>query len=176
MFLLVLLAKGWTITKNQITDKLALVVIMCVFFIAYICMIVWEYVGTDPASSLYEYENIPGIAIQVLRLLVLVWFLFCLRNSRLEESHPLKRRFYLVFGSFYTLWFLALPLIVVIASVLAQWTRFKIVASMYLCLNTLALLFLGYLLWPSRAQEIFAISKTDVLLGTGSSTSPYETL
>jgi len=174
MFLLLLLAKGWAITKTEVSDKKFLIVMVSAFLLAYITMFIWENVGQDPASTLYVYESAPGIIILVLRALTLLWFLFELRRTHLEEDNPEKRRFYIIFGISYTLWFLALPFIVLLAVLFAPWYRFKVVTGLFLCVNSIGFFGLAFLFWPSRATRFFSITKTDLLLGK--TTSPYETL
>jgi hypothetical protein len=137
-------------------------------------MFIWENVGRNPASTLYIYESAPGIALLVLRGLTLIWFLFSLKQSYSDEIHPEKKKFYLLFGQLFAIWFLVLPLIVIIASLLPSWYRLKVVIALYLIVNTLAFGTLGFLLWPSRATIYFSITKGDLLLGSPS--SPYESL
>jgi len=175
MMLLILLAQGWTITRFEIPHKRILLALIAVFLALYFSMFIWVNVGQDPASTVYSYGTVPGILIVCLRVLTLIWFGWSLRGSYLEESHPGKRRFYLLFGGIFTLWWIQLPLIVIIAGQLAEWVRQKTVMGMYLTTNSLAIAILAFLLWPSRAQEYFQIAKTDLLLGRSPS-SPYETL
>jgi len=137
-------------------------------------MFIWQNVGQDPASTLYVYESAPGIIILVLRALTLLWFLFELRRTLQEEENPDKRGFYISFGIGYTLWFLSLPFIVLLAVFFSPWYRFKVVTGLFLCANTLGLFGMAFLFWPSRASKFFNITKEDLLLGKSS--SPYETL
>jgi hypothetical protein len=105
----------------------------------------------------------------------MLYFLWTLRNTHLEESHPGKRRFYVVFGACYTAWFVALPFIVILAAAMPAWYRLKVTQGMYLTINALGIWGLMYLLWPSRATEYFQIQKADLLLG-GNQNTPYENL
>jgi len=175
MFLLILLATGWSITRNEIRYKGILLAILGVFLLLYVSMFIWQNVGLDPASTTYVYETVPGIIILCIRVLTMAWFLFCLRGSFLDESHPNKRRFYFVFGSIYTVWFLLLPLIVIISSVdTADWNKYRLVQGMYLTLNALGFGIMIFLFWPSKAAEYFQMTKSDTLLSP--SVSSYETL
>jgi len=175
MFLLILIAKGFAITKNDITDKRPLLILISIFLLSYLTMFIWENVGRNPASTLYIYESAPGIILLVLRVLTLCWFFWCLRQSYQQEVDSQKKRFYLLFGLLSTIWFLMLVLIVLTAAVVAAWYRLKVVTGMYLCMNTLGFAALAFLLWPSKASEYFQISRSDFLLSS-STTSPYESL
>jgi len=177
MFLLILLGKGYSVSKSEITERIPVIVVMSLFLVFYLSMFIWEYVSKN-TSVLYVYESAPGIIILVLRVAVLGWFLWNLRKSFVEETEPAKRTFYLRFGGFYTLYFLILPIIVIIASLLANWIRLKVVMSMYLTMNFLSTSVLVALFWPNRARDLFSFIKgaSGEGLLSGKSSSPYETL
>lgn len=175
VFLILLFAKGWTITNNELTGKKIFIGVLALFLLLYIILFIWQNVGQDPASTLYVYETIPGILILVLRGLTALLFIWWLRSTLFVELDPSKKRFYYIFAAFSLLWFFMLIFIVILAAILPAWTRFKIVTEFYLIDNFLALCFLGFILWPSRAQNYFQLGKTGLLL-EGSSNSPYERL
>jgi len=182
MFLLILIAKGWCITRSQISGQKLLLVIVSLFLIGYVSLFTWENVGRDHASSLYIYESIPGILLLVLRAFTMGWFLWELRITYIEEDNSEKRRFYLIFGTIYSIWFFMLIVIVVVAVILSAWDRAKVVIGMYLCMNCLGFCALAYLLWPSRITQFFQISQKGdllrefpLLLGTSHNT-PYDAL
>eukprot|EP01116_Phalansterium_solitarium_P011476 TRINITY_DN27167_c0_g1_i1.p1 TRINITY_DN27167_c0_g1~~TRINITY_DN27167_c0_g1_i1.p1 ORF type:complete len:420 (-),score=67.38 TRINITY_DN27167_c0_g1_i1:290-1549(-) len=178
LFLLLLIAKGWAITRHHITDKKVLIVGASLFLLAYLAMYILDEVAWDPAGSVYMYDSIPGIIVVCLRVLAMLWFLWSIRQSHLEESHPNKRRFYIIFGATYLVWFLMLPLVCALAAAMPPWERYKVVQSLYVTTNAAAIFVLQWLLWPSRAAEYFQISRSDLLVvssGFGAS-SPYETL
>eukprot|EP00163_Fabomonas_tropica_P019114 TRINITY_DN3358_c0_g1_i2.p1 TRINITY_DN3358_c0_g1~~TRINITY_DN3358_c0_g1_i2.p1 ORF type:complete len:328 (+),score=86.24 TRINITY_DN3358_c0_g1_i2:484-1467(+) len=170
MCLLILISKGWTISSPQLTDRRLLFIILSVFLFGYVALFIWETAGKDPASTNYVYESIPGIILLVLRMFTWMWFLWNLRHTFTHETHPDKRKFYLVFGLMYSLWFIALPVIVGVATVLDPWVRMKIIQALYLLFQTAGLTGLAYLLWPSRAHEYFKITAPDLLAGS----TPYD--
>jgi len=176
ILLFILLAKGFAISKSFITDKLHVIILIGITFLLYISMFIWGYAYKN-YGALYIYESAPGIIILILRVLTLGWFLWLLRKSHVEENHTHKKEFYIRLGIFCACWFLSLPFIVVIAAILSSWVRLKIVQTMYVSMNILALMVFSYLFWPSKLSEYFNV-KTDVLIGSGSSgvSSPYETL
>ena len=165
MLLLILISKGWTISSPRLTDRRALFIILAVFLFSYVALFIWKEAATDSASTSYVYESPPGIILLVMRTLTLGWFLYCLHLTFTHETHPDKRRFYIVFGSLYSLWFIGLPVIVGVAAVLDAWVRMKIVMAIYLAFNMAAVSGLGWLLWPSRAHEYFRITAPDLLAG-----------
>jgi len=175
IFLLVLIAKGWCITKTTIDDRKIVLIGLGVLAAAYLALFIWENVGIDPATTLYEYQTAPGIIILVLRGVTMLWFIWCLRSTYTEENHPSKRQFYMWFGIAYSIWFLMLPLITIIASTFPEthkWTEKKLVTIMYVTFNGLALAGLQFLLWPTRANEYFQMSTRLDLAGT----MPYDAI
>eukprot|EP01113_Clastostelium_recurvatum_P003959 TRINITY_DN11755_c0_g2_i2.p1 TRINITY_DN11755_c0_g2~~TRINITY_DN11755_c0_g2_i2.p1 ORF type:complete len:418 (+),score=92.58 TRINITY_DN11755_c0_g2_i2:57-1310(+) len=173
--LLILIAKGWAITKTTLEDKRINIVIAAVLGAGYLALFIWMYAAPNTALSLYMYDSVAGVILVVLRVLAMFYFLWCLRTTVLEENHPTKRRFYLIFGVAYLIWFLMLPLIVSIAAGLAKnepWMMSKSVTGLYVTTNAVALAGLAYLLWPTRANEYFQISSHLDIAGT----IPYDTI
>jgi len=170
MLLIILLAKGWCISKTSIDQPKAILVGLGVVICAYLAMFIWENVGLDPASTLYVYETVPGIIIIVVRSLVMLAYVYFIRNTYLEENNAAKRKFFLYFGVIYLIWFLSLPFIASVAAGLSPWVRQKVVMSMYVTCNAIFLFVLGFLLWPSRASEYFQISARDI------GSTPYDSI
>jgi len=109
MFMCILVSKGWTITTNYLTDKVAILVVTLLYFISHLSLFIWDYVGRDPADTLYFYDSWPGLVVILLRIALTAWFLYSLSMTVQLESVTEKRTFYLYFGGSYTLWFLLLP-------------------------------------------------------------------
>jgi len=173
IFLLLLIAKGWCISKTRLDDRLVVLIGVGVLALAYLALFIWENVGVDPGSTLYIYQSPPGIIILVLRGLTMLWFMWTLRATYMEENHPAKRTFYLWFGIACVTWFLALPLITIIAAGTPNaWNELKTVTILYVTSNALAFGGLQFLLWPSRASEYFQISARLDLAGT----IPYDAI
>jgi hypothetical protein len=114
----------------------------------------------------YLYSSPPGIVYLVLRFLTMIYFMWCLHHTLRDDTDHSKRVFYIIFGLGYTLWFLALPIIVLVALALAQFVRAKIVYAIYVVTVTLGFSVIGFLLWPSRASKFFQVAVPD-LLGSG---------
>eukprot|EP00162_Nutomonas_longa_P012354 comp21049_c0_seq4/m.44243 comp21049_c0_seq4/g.44243 ORF comp21049_c0_seq4/g.44243 comp21049_c0_seq4/m.44243 type:complete len:416 (+) comp21049_c0_seq4:672-1919(+) len=167
MLLLILIAKGWTISSPKLTDRRAIFVFLALFLFGYVSLFIWEEAGINPESTEYLYESVPGIILLAMRGITMAWFIYCIFTTWRLESHPDKRKFYLIFGFLYTLWFIALPVIVAVASQVDPWVRAKTVTSLYLLFNMFAFAGMGWLLWPTRAHIYFKISAPDLLKGAG---------
>jgi len=184
MFLCILIAKGWAITTNYLTEKFLIIGVIVIYFIAHLSLFIWDNVGNDPASTLYFYDSIPGLIVILLRLGLACWFLWCLRTTIQLESLSEKKNFYFFFGFVFTVWLLLLPAIVAFALVLAPWYRLRTVTGMMLSVDALATLLLAILLAPSRASKYFNIKAAPQLLadqerlgyGTARATKGFEEL
>jgi len=168
VFLLILIAEGWTISTDEIKNRSFLFAVLGLFIVCYSALLLWDVTGRDPASTLYVYESVPGVLIVVLDLLTAVWFIVSIHKSHTEETDPKKSRLYEMIGFGFTIWFIALPSLVCIAAMMDPWSREKTVTAISLTVSTIAYSALAILLWPGRAEEYFKISTPDV---SGSYTS-----
>eukprot|EP01104_Vermistella_antarctica_P017944 TRINITY_DN6500_c0_g1_i1.p1 TRINITY_DN6500_c0_g1~~TRINITY_DN6500_c0_g1_i1.p1 ORF type:complete len:416 (+),score=99.10 TRINITY_DN6500_c0_g1_i1:152-1399(+) len=175
MLVLILIAKGWSISTFRLTRRKVLAAFFGMFVIAYALFFVWSQFALDPASSSFVYQSIPGIIVVVLRLMTFAYFLYELVLTFREEQQTEKRSFYVKFGITYSLWFLSLPIVVAVAMVLPEWYREKLVVLISTSITTLAYGILAFLMWPSRVTKFFTIAPPDLLGGTGGGAS-YDVL
>lgn len=172
ILLVVLIAKGWCISKTSIDNKLIVLAGLGVLVILYLSMFIWAHVGLDPASTLYIYQSAPGIIIIIVRVAAMMWFVWSIRGTYMEENNAAKRKFYVRFAFTFIFWFLVLPLITAIAGGIDPWVREKTVMALYVTFNFLFLVVIGVLLWPSRAGEYFQISDKSGSFGS----VPYDAI
>jgi len=166
ILLLILLAKGWTISTDEIRHREFVILAMVILSISYFSLIIWDFAARDPASTLYVYESVPGGLILGLVGVTGLWYAVTIFMSYRQEDDPMKKSFYLKLGILYTMWFAALPILVVIGIALDPWVREKVVRSMNLTLTTVAYTILAYLLWPTRAEIYFKIKTPDIVKST----------
>jgi len=174
ILLLMLLAKGWTISGDKLTHRKAIVGAVVAFTIAYIFILFWQFAAESDASV----ENPKALQVMLVILIVIwmgfaIWFLVAAFQSWRGEDNPVKKGFYLKLGLLYGVWFLGLPFVNFLVFALDPWVREKIVKSISLLITTAAYTVLVFLLWPSRAEEYFDISTPDI---TKQSIDNYEQL
>ncbi|KAF2074745.1 hypothetical protein CYY_003933 [Polysphondylium violaceum] len=161
ILLLVLIAKGWAISRVTIDDKKIILIVMGLLSGLYLIMFIWIKAGQDHASTVYMYDTAPGIILLVARSLTMIWFMWCGYNTYIEENHPAKRQFYKLFGISFVFWFIALPMICIIASAVDPWVRQRTVLGFYVTFNAVAIAVASFLLSPSRASDYFSISSSE---------------
>jgi hypothetical protein len=91
----------------------------------------------DIIEDIDEYQTWPGWLIICFRTMIMVWFLFELRNTMLYEHNTQKLNFFLHFGASALVWFIYLPIIALIALQVSALWRFKLLlgksAALVLC-------------------------------------------
>jgi len=163
LFLCILIAKGWAITTSYITQKYLLLAITVILILVFLTLFFWTEFLLDPMYTLYTYETIPGVIILVIRVLLVFWFLWSLRDTLRSETNPEKRKFYLPFSFVYGCWILSLPFIAVILGFLDTTLRLKIITITTMFCDLVGFSILGYLFWPSRARDYFSIRSSALL-------------
>jgi hypothetical protein len=149
---------------------LILIGILVVIFVSYVTLFFWGEFGLNPATTLYVYQTVPGAILCVVRFLTLIYFIWCLQKTIKEDTDSGKKGFYLLFGTSFGVWFLSLPLIVLLSLALSGWYREKAVDAIVMTVTAISYLGIGFLLWPSRASKYFQITGPDVF------TAGYERL
>lgn len=85
----------------------------------------------DIIEDIDEYQTWPGWLIIVFRTIIMIWFLFELRNTMMYEHNIKKLNFFLHFGASALVWFIYLPIIAVIALQVSALWRFKLLLGEY---------------------------------------------
>uniref|UniRef100_A0A7E4UQ99 GpcrRhopsn4 domain-containing protein n=1 Tax=Panagrellus redivivus TaxID=6233 RepID=A0A7E4UQ99_PANRE len=128
LLLLLLIGKGYTITRAKISSEgtIKLIVFMTFFIIFEISTLVWEIAAFDPAKVHYISESAPSYFLAASRTVAWLWFL---RSCAITvKMYPLKRNFYVTLTFLISFWFLAGPIVMVFANfVLDNWVRAEVV-------------------------------------------------
>lgn len=154
---LILIARGWTITTNKLSRKIENVLFSCVIACIYIALFFTETLR-DPAESSYLYASWAGYLFIAMQLFLLVIFIGLLHRTFVFEKRVVKRTFYKRFGLIFSLWFLKLPLLVTIAAIVDPWYRTKVLFGCEHGFQLLAFLLIPSLSKPKTALEIYAAS------------------
>lgn len=165
MLLLLLLAKGWTISNETLTKKWAVVSIVLAYLGVSVVILVFSYAEDDPMRTT------PTSTIQALSILLsVVWLVFaCWFSGQIfavsykNEDNPAKKSMYLRLGLLFTPWFFMPALAALVVFALDPWARERIVAILTVCVTSVAYSVLVFLFWPSRADEYFAIATPDIM-------------
>jgi len=160
MFVCILIAKGWTITTNHLDQPNIIKGIMILILVLYVALFIYDYVGRDPASTMYFYDSAVGYLVIILRVAIMIWFMYSIRQTYSLEDNVSKNRFYLAFGSLAAAWFLVLPLLVLIALGIVDYERYRVITGFLLIVDTVAWVSLVILFWHTRVYEYFTVKPT----------------
>lgn len=158
--LVVLIAKGWAVTTTQLEkrDRIGIIVMVALLALGYLILFIWDYAGMDPASTLYFFESAPGYIVIILRMATMGWFLYSLWATLRLETLVEKRRFYFIFGGIYSVWFLIVPISVIIAAACSAHWRLKVTTEFQGVMDFFALAIMTGLFWPTYARRFFIIT------------------
>ncbi|KAJ8706313.1 hypothetical protein PYW08_010939 [Mythimna loreyi] len=152
LLLLVLMAKGYTITRGRLKVgfTVRLTVFMCCYVVTYIVLFVYQAKAFDPGEVLYLYESPAGYGLIVLR--ILAWCMFAYSTFFTVRKYPEKNIFYCPFFICGTLWFYAGPLFILTANTyIDKWVRESVVTAVLLFIT-----FCGHIMFLLLTLPVFA--------------------
>jgi len=163
ILMILLLSLGWTITSESAVGKGYVGSSVFLYAGIWITILIWKLAVEDPAEVYVSYP------LRVMQFILLaIWFLFALGfvliivlNWR-KEDNPVKKQLFGRLGILYGVWFIGLPTAVILSYLQDPWIRDKIVVSVAICFSVVAHTVMSFLLWPSRAEEYFAMDKPNV--------------
>ncbi|XP_071482112.1 transmembrane protein 145-like [Diadema antillarum] len=153
---LILMAKGYTITRGRLSHSgsVKITILMAIYCMLYAALFIYETYAFDAGEVLYLYESPAGYCLVALRALTWLWFIYAIFFTL--KHYPEKISFYVPFFFFYTLWFLAMPIMTLIATfVMPKWWREKAMNAIELIIAFLAQLGFLILTRPSAANHNF---------------------
>ncbi|CAH1797967.1 unnamed protein product, partial [Owenia fusiformis] len=156
LLMLILLGKGYTITRGRLSSSgsIKIAVFMTLYSITFIVLFVYEAYFFDAGQVLYLYESPPGYGLIAMRLLGWLWFCYAIFFTL--KHYPEKASFYYPFFIFYTLWFWAGPIVILIAMhVMNLWVREKVVNGIENMVVFIGQIFFLILTRPSAANTNF---------------------
>ncbi|CAG9857921.1 unnamed protein product [Phyllotreta striolata] len=156
VLLLLLLAKGYTITRGRLPlpASIKLTVFMCLYAVTYAALFIYEANVFDPGEVLYLYESPAGYGLITLR--ILAWCMFIYSTIFTLKRYPEKGNFYYPFNIFGTLWFVAGPAFILSANTyIDKWVRESVVFAVLLFITFGGHLMFLILTMPSVANKNF---------------------
>ncbi|KAL5286427.1 hypothetical protein ACFFRR_007824 [Megaselia abdita] len=160
MLILLLLAKGWAVTRQQISRSgwIILMSIWIPYCAFHVLLYIWDRTEVDIMSDSDEYQTWPGWIVLILRTSFMMWFLYELRNTMKYEHSTKKLDFLLHLGASSLVWFIYLPIVAIVAlQVNAMW-RYKLLLGITNSADCLAYCVMTGLLWPNRAGQYLLLA------------------
>ncbi|XP_076042655.1 transmembrane protein 145 [Oratosquilla oratoria] len=158
MILLLLLAKGWAITRMQLSRKYLVFILWAGYSVLALTLYLWNMTEVDVIEDIDEYQTWPGWLTLVLRVVICCWYLYELRTTMTYEHNASKLQFFLHFGAASLVWFIYLPVVALIALQISPLWRYKLLLDFTYSADLLAHSFMTYLLWPERAEQYLLLA------------------
>lgn len=160
MLILLLLAKGWAVTRLQISVSswILLMVIWIPYCAIHVLLYIWNRTEVDIISDIDEYQTWPGWLVLACRSTMMLWFLWELRTTMKYEHSTQKLDFLLHFGASSLVWFIYLPIVAIIAVNVSPLWRYKLLLGITNSADCLAYCVMMGLLWPNRAGQYLLLT------------------
>lgn len=124
LLLLLLMAKGYTITRARLSSCsiVRLTIFINTYIVAYIILFIYQAAAFDPGEVLNLYESPAGFGLSVLRCIS--WGFFIVSTATTIRKYPEKSSFYYPFGVLGSVWILGGPFLTLIGiGMLDAWVR-----------------------------------------------------
>lgn len=154
--LLILISWGWTINFTEFESLNCFLPFSGFIAILQIVFAIISKIYDDEYYKFHDYENWAGYCILILRVSLFLYFIKGLYFSFLEARETI-RRFIVRLGLYGSVYFLAIPLIVIITTIVAPYCRHKVVVIGSLTLQILGMIFMTVLFNETKG-DYFEIS------------------
>lgn len=160
MLILLLLAKGWAVTRLEISRMswFILITIWLSYLALNVFLYVWNMTEIDVVSDIDEFQTWPGWLVLISRSFIMLWFLYELRNTMKYEHSSKKLDFLLHFGASSLVWFIYLPIIALISMQVSPFWRYKLLLAVTNSVDCLAYCVMMGLLWPNRSGQYLLLA------------------
>lgn len=164
MLILLLLAKGWAVTRLEIStiSWIILILIWISYLILNFVLYVWNMTEIDVVSDIDEFQTWPGFLVLISRSCIMLWFLFELRTTMKYEHSNKKLNFLLHFGASSLVWFIYLPIIALISMKVSVFWRYKLLLAVINSVDCLGYTVMLSLLWPTRSGQYLLLASSSL--------------
>ncbi|XP_071948626.1 transmembrane protein 145-like [Antedon mediterranea] len=128
VLLLILVAKGYTVTRARLrpVTSLKICILMTCYCITYSSLYVYREIKFDPRDVISKYASVAGYGLIILQFIGMLWMYYA--GFFTIKKNANKINFYLIFLAVFTFWFLAVPITVWMSnSLIAKLKRTKII-------------------------------------------------
>lgn len=108
-------------------------------------LLAWGRTREEDFNNFHDFEHLPGMLLLAIRLALCALFLGALRRSQRVEKQPEVLAFLQKLAAFGSVWFLCLPVLVLLALLLPPYRRHQLVAGGSVFVQAIALALLSML-------------------------------
>ena len=166
--LLILIALGYTLLHSKLGNLDVVIPVVFIVAVLHVLLVGFGKIKDDASFKFYENEGVVGWILLVLRILLLVWFIWAVRETSKETSGPKMSHFLGKFIVAGVVFFLSYPLIFVITAMFPPYMRYKVMYLGSFCMRFGSYLWMVRLFF-SKNGEYYEVStlKSSFLPGGG---------
>ena len=155
--LLLLMAYGWSINFLEFEDMDIFIPLGILLGIVHILIVGVGRITDDEYYRYHDYENWAGIFVMIMRILLFVFWVYLFKGTYATAKET-EKTFFNQLGVLSTLYFLAVPVMVLFATmVVAPYWRHRVVTIGTLLLQTVTLVIFT-LLFTTKQNKYYQIS------------------
>lgn len=153
--LLIIIASGWTLKFRDFPDADIYIPISLFVVVLNLMVVGLGRITEDSYYKNSDYEGIPGFCLMFMRIALWLWFLYLIRDMQ-EKASPKLMQFLIRFTIMASLYFLALPAVVIFSWVFEAYVRNQVVVVLTNLIQILVFIFLTHLF--SEKSTFYKIS------------------
>lgn len=153
--LLIIIASGWTLKYKDFPDADVYIPISLFVVVLNLMIVGLGRITEDSYYKNSDYEGIPGFCLIFMRIALWLMFIYLIRDMQKKANQKLLS-FLLRFSIMASLYFLALPIVVVFSWVFVDYVRNKVVVVLTSFIQILVFIFLTHLF--SEKSTFYKIS------------------
>jgi len=159
MFLLLLMAQGWTISSNRLTGRNFIFGSCILFFTLKLVLEMWAAILEDPAATKQPITyDVFSLVLTVIWLVFGFYFGYLLITSFTEESNPTKRLLFRGLGIVYGPWMLGHPVVILLSMFISAWVRDITIRTTSVSISIIGYAVMVFLMWHTRVSSYFETS------------------
>lgn len=162
--MMILISSGWTLKYREFPDADIYLPVSLLVGMLHVLIVGIGRVADDSYYKFSDYEGVTGLIIVIMRLGMWGWFVYCI-NDLLKSVTGQIAKFTRYFGVIASVYFLALPLIIVISWAFEPYTRHKAVRIGTWALQAVAIAAMSRLFGEKSSYYKISTMSSSVLPG-----------
>jgi hypothetical protein len=164
LLLLMLVAKGWTISQYEMTsnERLLIFGVLGAFLVIWVGALFYSYTASPALPATPAGIQFMNILVLLLGIFTAIWFMYTSYTSYSAESSPEKQSLFLRFGLFYGSFLLSIPITAFLAYDVDANSTERVVAIFSTTVNWVAYSVFVAMLWHSWSNKFFEVNTPDV--------------
>lgn len=127
--LLILIALGYTLLHSKLGNLDVVIPVVFIIAVLHVLLVGFGKIKDDASYKFYENEGAVGWILLLLRVLLLAWFAWAIKETSKESSNQKLKHFLQKFLIAGVIYFLSYPLVFIITGLFVPYVRYKIMMA-----------------------------------------------